>query len=117
MVPERQKLFELLIMLLGAGNHQSMPHVAPMIPSAHEIKVLAMGEFRKGVGCIAGFRRYGYRVTTKQCVAMAKVAHIEVQWFQPDSDQPATIIIPVKEGDPFAVIQKKGVKQFVLQKK
>ena len=110
------RLFELLVALLGAAA--PVPHVAQSQPPSiqTDTRVLVVGNFKSGEGCIAGFKRLGHNVTEKQCVRMAKIAHIEILWSQaPDGE--TTIIIPVNEGDPFAVIEKKGVKQYLLYKK
>ena len=99
-------MYELLIALFTAA--QTPPSLQP--------KVVAIGEFKNGESCVSGFKRIGYKVTVSDCVDAAKKAKIDVLWYAPPNGRPV-IIVPVKEGDPFAVIRQNNNFHFVLHKK
>lgn len=109
---ESQKLFELLILMLSAGSsHAAMPHT--QLP---EVKVETVGEFRRGEGCVAGFRRLGYTVTVNKCIQIAHKAGVTVAFFS-DERGNKTFDVLVHEGDPFAVVNRKGKREYVLYKR
>jgi len=83
--------------------------------SRHPYRVVAISKFRKGEGCMAGFRRIGFNVHLKDCVLAAKRVKIPVLWYRPDVNKPATIILPLKEGDPFAVRLEEGKWTIMLE--
>ena len=90
---------------------------APATPptSALDVRIEAIGEFRQNEGCIAGFKRYGHRVSVKQCIAMAQKAGVEVSVAISESGS-QIFDVHVKEGDPFAIIRRNGKLQYMLYK-
>lgn len=83
--------------------------------SRHPYRVVAISKFRKGEGCMEGFRRIGYDVRLKDCVLAAKRVKIPVLWYRPDVNKPATIILSLKEGDSFAVRLEDGKWTIMLE--
>lgn len=69
-----------------------------------------VSEWKRGEGCIQGFKRLGFDITVKDCISLAKKHGYPVYIFlpPPGSGKPSIVSVLVKEGDPFAVIQKSG---------
>lgn len=72
-----------------------------------------IGEFQKGESCMQGFRRLGYKATLNECILAAEEAKIRILWYKPDLEKPPIIIVPVQEGEPFAVIFEEGKQPIV----
>jgi hypothetical protein len=72
--------------------------------------------WRKGEGCIEGFKRLGFDVSLKDCIKMAHDADIPVYVFlpPPGSRKPSTFYVPVKEGEPFGVIVDGNKRTYLL---
>lgn len=87
-----------------------------MVTDTQPYRLLLVSSFRKGEGCMQGFKRIGYTVRLKDCVKAAEAAGIDVLWYRPNINKPATTIIPVKEGDPFGVLLQDGKQIIVLYK-
>jgi hypothetical protein len=102
-------------MLSGANNPAYPQQSASSITQS---RVLAMSSFKQNEGCITGFRRLGYTVTSEGCVKMAKEAGITPIWDNTpldDINAPPRMIVPVKAGDIFAVVvEKNGKKKYIL---
>lgn len=113
MNPSGTNLYEMLIMMLAASTGQPNQELvaSQQIRGSH---VIAVSEFKKSEGCMAGFKRLGYNVKLSQCVESAKKAGITPVWS--NNGGTVRIDVPVKEGDPFAVVEKNGKKQFILYK-
>lgn len=69
-----------------------------------------VSEWQKGEGCIQGFKRLGFDLTVQDCISLANEYGYPVYIYlpRPLSGKPSTITIPVKEGDPFAVVREGG---------
>jgi hypothetical protein len=114
-----QKALELLISAILASylppaTSAETSEVKPKstIPS---VKVLAVGEFKRGETCIDGFKRIGYKITVKQCIDASNEAGVTPPWSRPQLGKEPVIIVPVQQGDPFAVIKTpNGATKFVL---
>ncbi len=113
MYPESSRLLEMLMMLFAtSGSHANIVQQPNL--TIREPHVLAVGEFQKNEGCVAGFKRLGYKVTVTQCSEAAIKVGIQPIWS--NASGKVIIDVPVNEGDPFAVIEKNGKKIFMLYK-
>lgn len=75
-------------------------------------RVVAVGEFKQGEGCLAGFRRLGYTVTVAQCQKAAKESSLSVLFAESSKNtaQADILIVDIHPGEPFAVLEAEGNK-------
>ncbi len=99
--------------ILEARCHQvPEQQMQPLPEKKKQKRVVAVGEFMPGEGCLAGFRRLGYTVTVAQCQKAAKESSLGVLWVEDPKkpSQPDTLVVDVQPGEPFVVLEARGVK-------
>lgn len=82
--------------------------------SSEKFRVEKIAFFRKGEGCIAGFRRLGHHVSLKTCVQVAKAVGLDIFWS--NITDPPLIIPDVKVGQKFSVLSVEGRDSYTIHK-
>jgi hypothetical protein len=105
--------------VMGQGYfvpHTITPQAADSSGKTFPATVSKFTFVKQGESCIAAFKRLGEKVAAAECIlaVQQKNTNINVAWYRPYLDKPATYIVILHKGDKVGVFEENGTKTYVV---